>query len=105
MIPDNGFRERRTLDRDKGEEDQKPTRTKKQKMTKSQASARVKKLKKKVSSKSKKSSFGRRRRTPSTTAAARRRRMSSFGVGGSYMPLSSIMSPYPSSVSAGPAWI
>jgi pyruvate/2-oxoglutarate dehydrogenase complex dihydrolipoamide acyltransferase (E2) component len=33
-----------------------------------------------------------------------RRRRSSFGVGGSYMPLSSFMSPI-SSVSSGPPWI
>ena len=34
-----------------------------------------------------------------------RRRRSSFGVSGNYMPLGSIMSPYPSSVSSGAPWI
>lgn len=69
------------------------TRTKKRKMTKSEAVSKVKKLKRKSSS------FGRRR-----APVRRRRRMSSFGVGGSYMPSASFMSPYPSSLS-GPAWI
>lgn len=35
----------------------------------------------------------------------RRRRRSSFGVGGSYMPLSSFMSPYPYSVDSSPPYI
>ena len=35
----------------------------------------------------------------------RRKSRSSFGVGGSYMPLSSFMSPYPYSVDASPPWI
>ena len=34
-----------------------------------------------------------------------RRRRSSFGVGGSYMPLSSFMSPYPYSTDSSPPWI
>lgn len=32
-------------------------------------------------------------------------RQSNFGVGGSYMPLSSFMSPYPYSVDSSPPWI
>lgn len=56
-----------------------------------------------------KSSFGRRRsgsvaRRRSGSVARRRRRRSSFGTGGNYMPLSSIMSPV-SSVNAGSPWI
>lgn len=35
----------------------------------------------------------------------RKKRSSSFGVGGSYMPLSSFMSPYPYAVDSSPPWI
>lgn len=35
----------------------------------------------------------------------RRTKRSSFGVGGSYMPLESFMSPYPYSVDSSPPWI
>lgn len=35
----------------------------------------------------------------------RRSRRSNFGVGGSYMPLSSFMSPYPYSVDSSPPWV
>lgn len=34
-----------------------------------------------------------------------RARKSMFGVGGSYMPLSSFMSPYPYSVNSSPPWV
>jgi hypothetical protein len=33
------------------------------------------------------------------------KRRAAFGVGGSYMPLASMMSPYPRSVDASPPWI
>lgn len=39
------------------------------------------------------------------TTRRRRSRKSNFGVGGSYMPLSSFMSPYPYSVDSSPPWI
>jgi hypothetical protein len=39
------------------------------------------------------------------TTLRRRSKRSSFGVGGSYMPLESFMSPYPYSVSSSPPWI
>lgn len=34
-----------------------------------------------------------------------RRRKSAFGIGGSYMPLSSFMAPYPYSVDSSPPWV
>lgn len=67
---------------------------------------------KRKKAKSSKSGFGARRKSARKNCGGtlmknkrRRRRRSSFGVGGSYVPLSSIMSPYPSSVSASPPWI
>lgn len=46
------------------------------------------------------------RKSKKTTKRRRRRRArSSFGVGGSYMPLESFMSPYPYSVDSSPPWI
>jgi len=64
--------------------------------TKSKAEAARKRLMKPKRKGSKK--VGRKR-------SRRGRRKSSFGVGGSYMPLSSMMSPYPYSVNASPPWI
>lgn len=37
--------------------------------------------------------------------STRKGRRSAFGVGGSYMPLSSFMSPYPYSVDSSPPWV
>ncbi len=47
------------------------------------------------------------KRSKKTKSTRRRRRTkrSSFGVGGSYMPLESFMSPYPYSVDSSPPWI
>ena len=61
--------------------------------TKAKADAARKRLIKKKKTKRKSSS------------TRRRRRRSSFGVGGSYMPLSSMMSPYPYAVNASPPWM
>ena len=63
--------------------------------TRSKAEAARKRLMKKT--KRKGSKKGRKR-------SRRGRRRSSFGVGGSYMPLSSMMSPYPYSVNSSPPW-
>lgn len=46
-----------------------------------------------------------RRKTKSTRRRRRRTKRSSFGVGGSYMPLESFMSPYPYAVDSSPPWI
>lgn len=43
--------------------------------------------------------------TKNTKKVTRRRKSSAFGVGGSYMPLSSFMSPYPYAVDSNPPWI
>jgi hypothetical protein len=79
---------------------------------KSAANKRLRALMKK---KKKASAFGRRKRSGastlkrkrrrSTSDFGRRRRRSAFGSGGSYMPLSRFMSPYPRSVDSGPAWL
>lgn len=48
------------------------------------------------------------KRAKSPKKATRRRRRvkrSSFGVGGSYMPLSNFMAPYPYAVDSSPPWI
>ena len=61
--------------------------------TKAKAEAARKKLVKKT------------KRKGSKKSSRRRSRRSSFGVGGSYVPLGSMMSPYPYSVNASPPWI
>ena len=64
-------------------------------------------IKKDIRSKKKKAE--KKKAAAKKTAPKRRRRRStkssSFGVGGSYMPLSNFMSPYPYSVDASPPWI
>jgi hypothetical protein len=51
----------------------------------------------------KKLSFG--MKNKKTTRRRSSLRRNSYGVGGSYMPLSSFMSPYPYSVSSSPPWV
>lgn len=54
----------------------------------------------------KKKAADKRAKSPKKTTRRRRRvKRSSFGVGGSYMPLSNFMSPYPYAVDSSPPWI